>query len=329
MDTDVQALVDRVRATSGVAAGTGPTDGHILAGVRGFVKAFDYWYIRFLEEKAIPQYRTNIIARINPFIRRIDCDGLTARETAERIVDIYSERNFVTAGGWALEALARRASPDAQKSPAEGIDLQRYDSLTDSYHLYVIKSGPITRNSDIINALKQNAREAQSRLRQEHADGSVTANYAVAFGVLKTTDKDGVRRPSSAQFWSEILGDLVEDDAIEMVLAIVAEAATIMRHSEASSHLEALKLLVADYIARRDDDKVVDWEFIAKRNMCDRKEWKAEDAQRHERATKKLDDSGYGPVAEAARAEDAGQVPLLEGEDAQQGPLRRSRRGVR
>lgn len=317
MDADEQSLVDRVRAASGIAAGTGPSDGHILAGVRGFVAAFDYWYIRFLEEKAIPRYRTNIIARINPFIRRIDCDGLTSSDTAERIVDIYSERNFVTAGGWALEALARRASPDAQKSPAEGIDLQRYDSLADSYNLYVIKSGPITRNSDIINALKQNAREAQSRLRQEHADGSVTANYAVAFGVLKTTDKDGVRRPSSAQFWGEILGDLAEDDAIEMALAMVAESATIMRHSEASSHLEALKLLVADYIARRDDDDVVDWEFIAKRNMRDRKEWKTEDAQRHSRAAQKLKDSGYGPVADAAGADDAGQVAVLDGEDEQ------------
>lgn len=282
------------------------------------MNAFDYWYIRFLEEKAIPQYRTNIIARINPFIRRIDCDGLSASETAERIVDIYSERNFVTAGGWALEALARRASPDAQKSPAEGVDLQRYDGVTDSYNLYVIKSGPITRNSDIINALKQNAREAQSRLRQEHGEGSVTANYAVAFGALKTTDKDGVRRPSSAQFWAEILGDLAEEDAIEMALAMVAEAATIMRHSEASSHLEALKLLVADYIAKRDDESVVDWEFIAKRNMRDKKLWKKEDEERHAQATSRLKESGYGVAAKAAGTDDTDQPALLEvpGDDA-------------
>jgi hypothetical protein len=299
-----EEIVEHVRAAAGVAAADGgPDDEHIVAGVRGFVDAFDYWYIRFLETGAIPKYRSNIIARINPFIRRIDCDGLTAYETAERIVDVYSERNFVTAGGWALEELAARASVDAQKSAAEGIDLQRHVSATDAYHLYVVKSGPITRNSDILAALKRNAKDAEMRLRQAQGTASVTANYATAFGTLKTSFKDGVRRPSSAAFWSEML-DLPEDKAIDTALAMVAEAASIMRHSEAASHLKALKALVADYISRRDDDAVVDWEFIATRNMRDRSVWKADDAARHKRAHLRLIDSGYGAAAAAAGAVD-------------------------
>jgi Type II restriction endonuclease EcoO109I len=306
MTSEEQQTAARVRAGSGVVLDDdgGPDDAHIVAGVRGFVEAFDYWYIRFLEEKAIPQYRTNIVARINPFIRRIDCDGLSAEQTAERIVGTYAERNFVTAGGWALEEMAARAGLGVQKSPAEGIDLQRYDPANNDHHLYVVKSGPITRNSDILSALKTNARHAEGRLRQAQGTAAVTANYATAFGTLKTTIKDGVRRPSSGMFWSEIL-DLREDKAIDLAVAMVAEAASVMRHSEASDHLRALELLVADYIARRDDDGVVDWEFIAKRNMQDRSAWKREDEERHTRAKARLTESGYGhEIASAGTRDD-------------------------
>jgi hypothetical protein len=304
MDDEDRKIVQRVRAASGVSlVDGGPDDEHVAAGVRGFVNAFDYWYIRFLEEKAIPEYRKNIIARINPFVRRIACDGLTAKEAASRIVDVYAERNFVTAGGWALEELAAQAGPGVQKSAAEGIDLQGHDTTTDTHALYVLKSGPITRNADIINALKRNAREAEGRLRQAQGTASVTANYATAFGTLATTFKDGVRRPSSAAFWSEILR-LPEEKAIDLAIAMVAEAAGIMRHSEASSHLRALKLLVADYIAMRGDVSTVDWEFLAKRNMQGRTAWREEDLRRHAQAKELLSASGYRAVAAAAGERD-------------------------
>ena len=52
-----------------------------------------------------------------------------------------------------------RVSPDGQKSSAEGIDIQRLDSGTGEYHLYVLKSGLVTRNSAIMKALKRNARQ--------------------------------------------------------------------------------------------------------------------------------------------------------------------------
>jgi hypothetical protein len=101
--------------------------------VRGFVQAFDYWYIRVMRE-AVPNYRNLIIKRINPFIRQIELEGCTAEQAAERMVEDYNSRNFVTAGGWALEEMAVAASPVAQKGSAEGIDLQRFNPATGAYH---------------------------------------------------------------------------------------------------------------------------------------------------------------------------------------------------
>ena len=65
---DRAEIVENVRRLSGVSADNGPDDAHIFAGVKGFVSAFDYWYIRVMRE-AVPQYRNLIIMRINPLIR--------------------------------------------------------------------------------------------------------------------------------------------------------------------------------------------------------------------------------------------------------------------
>ncbi len=289
---DEPTIAQRVRALSGVAAGKGPDDEHVERAVDGFVTAFDYWYIRVMRE-VIPKYRAIIIARINPFIRRIDCDGMTAAETAKKIVTDYGTRNFVTAGGWAIEELAGAASITTQKSGAEGIDLQRSEG--DDYHLYVLKSGLITRNSDIVKALKRNARQAEKLLMQGRRTGAVHANYAIAAGKTTSTFEDGIRRPSSAQFWAEIF-DLDEESAIELTLAIAAVAGELVR-SDATRHIAALELLVADYIARRSDDAIVDWEFLAKRTMREKATWTDEDKARHVRATERLKASGYDPGA--------------------------------
>lgn len=283
-------IAQSVRDLSQVPEGMGPDDAHITAGVRGFVGAFEYWYTRVVRE-SVPQYRTLLIKRINPFVRRVQLDPFNAAETARRLIDDYDSRNFVTAGGWALEALASDGSPDAQKSPAEGIDLQRRDPSTGDYHLYVLKSGLVTRNSDIVKQLKRNSRQAEKLLRQGRSTGSVHANWAIGAGKTSSTFEDGVRRPSSAEFWSEMFG-LDQDRAVDLALAMTGVAGELIR-SDVEAHLEALRLLVADYIASRQDDEVVDWEFIARRNMQTPDNWRQEDQQRHQRALALLASTGY------------------------------------
>jgi Type II restriction endonuclease EcoO109I len=288
-------IVTRVRTLSGVEEGSGPDNDHIRAAVSGFIAAFDYWYIRVMRE-AIPKYRSVIVARINPFIRRIATDGMSASEVAQKIISDYGTRNFVTAGGWAIEELAVSVSQNTQKSGAEGIDLQRADGA--DYHLYVVKSGLITRNSDIIKALKRNARQAEKLLLQGQSTGGVHANYVIAAGKTKSTFEDGIRRPSSAQFWAEIL-ELPEDDAIELALGIAAVAGELVR-SDATEHILALQLVLADYICDRKDDSVVDWDFLAKRTMREKASWLHEDKARHVRAMERLKSSGYGEADDAA-----------------------------
>ena len=63
--------------------------------------------------------------------------------------------------------------------------------------------------------------------------------------------------------------------------------------NDAAEHLAALRLLVADYIAVRSDNEIVDWEFVALRNMGTPDKWKAEDKARHSRALEVLAASGY------------------------------------
>lgn len=241
--------------------------------------------------EAVPEYRKLIVMRINPFVRRIDCDGMSATETARRLVDDYNSRNFVTAGGWAIEALAAAGRPEVHKSGIAGIDIDRFDPDTGEYHLYVLKSGLVTRNSDIISALKRNARAAEKQLRQSRRTRGVRANYAIAAGKTTSTFEDGVWRPSSGEFWGEML-DLPEDAAVELSLAIAAVAGSLVRR-DADEHIDALKLVVGDYIAKRDDIDVVDWEFIATRNMQKKAVWASEDKTRHRRAMENLKTSGY------------------------------------
>jgi hypothetical protein len=287
---DWDAIVRSVRTLAKLPEGVGPDDVHVAAGVRGFAEAFTYWYSRVIAE-AVPNYRGLIIKRINPFIRRFQLDGLDANESARRLVEDWDSRNFVTAGGWALERLASDASPDAQKSAAEGIDLQRVDPLTGDQYLYVLKSGLVTRNSDIVKALKRNSRQAEKLLRQDKSMGSVHANWAVVAGKTQSSFEDGVRRPSSAEFWGEILG-LDETDGVALALAIAAAAAQLLRN-DVEGHLHALRFVVGDYLADRTDETAVDWEFIAKRNMQVRKSWQTEDAKRHKQAMERLAATGY------------------------------------
>lgn len=285
--------VERVRQASGIEAGRGPNDERIGLAIANFVEAFDYWYIRVIRE-AVPQYRKLIISRINVFIRRIECDVMSAEETADRLVEDWNRRNFVTAGGWAIEALAASGRPEVRKSGIAGIDLDRYDPEASEYHLYVLKSGTVTRNSDIVNALKRSSRAAEKQLRQSQTTKGVQAKYAIASGKTSSTFEDGVWRPSSGEFWGEMF-DLPTADAVELALAIAAEAGAEVRR-DADEHLGALMFLVADYISQREESGVVDWEFIARRNMQAKPSWREEDERRHRRALDRLERSGYRPA---------------------------------
>lgn len=284
------AIVAAVRALSGVGSNKGPDDDRLFNAVQAFVEAFDFWYIRVMRE-AVPEYRKLIVMRINPFVRRIECDGMDVTQTARRLVEDYNSRNFVTAGGWAIEALAGSGRPEVHKSGIAGIDIDRHDPVTGEYHLYVLKSGLVTRNSDIVAALKRSTRQAEKQLRQSRTTKGVRANYAIAAGKTTSSFEDGVWRPSSGEFWGEMF-DLPERDAVELSLAIAAEAGRLVR-SDAAEHIDALKLVVGDYIAERGNPASVDWEFIAQRNMQKRATWQAEDKIRHDQAKAALLASGY------------------------------------
>lgn len=293
------AVVASVRSLSGVpAGGAGPDDARIFEAVEAFVEAFDFWYIRVMRE-AVPEYRKLIVMRINPFVRRIECDGMDATQTAHRLVEDYNSRNFVTAGGWAIEALAAAGRPEVHKSGIAGIDIDRFDPASGEYHLYVLKSGIVTRNSDIIAALKRNARQAEKQLRQSRSTKGVRANYAIAAGKTTSSFEDGVWRPSSGEFWGEML-DVPEGDAVELALAIAAEAGRLVRR-DAAEHIAALKLLVADYIGQRASPPIVDWKFIAQRNMQKVEVWRAEDRARHAQALARLKATGYVVAPKAPR----------------------------
>jgi hypothetical protein len=296
--SDFDDIVANVRRISGVQAGVGPSDIHIAAAVKGFEEVFNYWYIRVLRE-AVPKYRSVIIARINPFFQTFQYERLDTVATASRIVDIYVNRNFVTAGGWALERLARSVNPEYQKSAATGIDLQRYDPTTSEYHLYVIKSGLVTRNSDIVAALKKHSGSAEKLLRQSDPGAKVSKNYIIAAGSLTSTFEDGVRRPSSAEFWSEVT-KLPEDRAVDLVLAVAAEAGRLII-SDATQDINALKTLVGTYLASPDDSSRVDWEFVKRRNFRPKAEWAGQDKDRHKKALESLKATGYGEVMEVAK----------------------------
>ena len=307
--------VINVRRMGGIPAGIGPDDLHIASAIRGFAEVFDYWYIRVMKE-AVAKYRTLLVQRINPFIRRIQYEGSDCETFAARVVEDYNARNFVTAGGWALEQLALRVNPEFQKSAARGIDLQRHDPSTGEYHLYVLKSGLVTRNSDIVSSLKKNSRDAEKLLRQSGSKSKVTLNYAIAAGKTTSTFEDGVRRPSSAEFWSEVM-KLPEERAVELALAIAAEAGRLVR-SDASQHATAMKVLLETYLADPTDSTKVDWPFLKQRNFRPKETWAAEDKRRHKLALESLKATGYGEakeVEEEAKREDSLPQEVIEGGD--------------
>jgi len=283
-------LVAKIRESAKFFSKTGPSDKHIADAVVGFVEKFDYWYIRVMKA-AVPKYRDLIIKRINPFIRSFECEGLSPLLTAEKLVGDYNSRNFVTAGGWAIEALATRVSPTAQKSSTIGIDLERIDPATGDHHLYVLKSGLVTRNSDIVSALKRNSRQAEKLLLQGKRYSKVFAHWAVVAGKTVSTFDDGIYRPSSAEFWSQIVG-APPQESVELVLAIATEAGRLVTR-DASNHAAALVTLISEYISKPGNPDLVDWDFIALRNMEEKKVWLADDQKRHSAALKKLISTGY------------------------------------
>jgi hypothetical protein len=288
--SDAAVVVAAIRRLSGVDASRGPDDDRLFEAVKAFVGAFDYWYIRVMRE-AVLEYRKLIVMRINPIVRRLECEGMDVEQTAQRFVEDYNNRNFVTAGGWAIEALALAGRPDVRKSSIAGIDIERYDAVTGVYHLYVLKSGLVTRNSDIIAALKRNARQAERQLLRTRHVKSVRVNYAIAAGRTTSNFEDGIWRPSSGEFWSEMF-DLPEGDALALMLAIAAEAGRLVRR-DAAEHIAALKLVVGDHIAERDDLASVDWDFIPRRTLNKAPTWGLEDDDRHKRAMEALRISGY------------------------------------
>ena len=284
------SIAERVREIAGLADDEGPPDVYLEAAVRGFAEAFNFWYIRVVQN-AVAKYRTVIISRINPFIRRIEFEGLPANETAKRLVYDWGARNFVTAGGWALEEMAGSLSPDAQKSTAKGLDLQRHDPATSDWHLYVLKSSNVTRNSDIVDALKRNARSAEKLLLQGRSTGSVRANWVVLAGRTSSTFEDGIWRPSSGEFWAEMC-NLSEDKAVPTVMAVAAAAGELVR-MDAQAHLAAMETLVATYIASPEDPSSVDWEFIGRRTLLPKDRWNTQDKARHKAALAAVRATGY------------------------------------
>jgi Mn-dependent DtxR family transcriptional regulator len=287
---DQYEVVSRVRELSQVPAERGPDDDHVWAGVQGFVAQFDYWYVRVMRE-AVSGYRSLIIERTNPFIRRMELRGMSPEDVAARLVEDYEQRNFVTAGGWALEEMAIAASPDAHKSAARGIDMERIED--GDHHLYVLKSGPVTRNSDIINALKQHSKQAEKLLRQQRQGGEVKAKYAVMSGKGTTTFHDSVWRLSSEDFWSEALG-LEAEEAVELAMAMASVASALVLR-DVSEYVHGLGVLVAEYIRDPDNPEQVDWEFIKTRTLRNKEHWAKEDKRRHAAAVAALEDHPYKP----------------------------------
>ena len=311
VDIECVRVVARVRATCGIQLGSGPDDDHICAGVRGFVDAFDFRYISVVR-KSVKKYRQVIVGRINPLVRRVRLEGLSCREVAERLIDDWAARNFVTAGGFAIEALAIGVAREAQKSATEGVDIQRYDPSTSSYHLFVVKSGAVTRNSDILKALKTNSKKAEKILRGDKSVAGVTANYAVATNATSgTTFEDGVRRPSSQDFWAEMT-ELDPDDAVDLILAMALEAGRLVRQ-DADHPLAAMRILVENYIEDPSRPGEVDWAWIETRTMRERSTWRTKDAERHKAAAEALKQAGYdqdgNPLHEEATRRPADSSP--------------------
>lgn len=239
----------------------GPPAERVLTAVNVYIDQFDRWYGKQWDG-IVPKYHERIIRRINPFVRRAQHGNCDASTLAKALVADWDSRNFVTAGGQALEALAIAAGPHCHKGTAEGVDLERHDpNNVKVRHLYVVKSGAVTRNTDIVSKMKLNLRKAERLLKQNPQTGEARLNYATCVGTLGSTFEDGIHRPSSARFWSEIL-ELDEDQAIKLVWVMVLEASQHVRIPR--QHRAALEAAVSAYIACEDSSGLVDWEFLVR-----------------------------------------------------------------
>ncbi len=304
-------IAGRVRSLSGVGGDSGPDDERVVRTVKAVAETFEYWYSRVMKN-AVNQYRKLIIARINPYVRRMQLGDESPNAVAEALLTDYDSRNFVTAGGWLLEAMAISIGTNTRKSLAEGVDLEREDGI--NLHLCILKSGTVTRNSDILKALKQNVRRAEMLHKQgKTGQGAIIGDYVQMTGCTSPTHtEDGIRRPSSAQFWSELTG-LDPEGAIDLTLAIVAVAGQVAS-PDASEHAEAMTRLVAEYIRDPENPDQVDWEFLASRNMRERSvdwDWAAEDNDRDQRARTVVEATGYvihGAKKAKAEQSQAGRV---------------------
>lgn len=297
-------MISDIRARCAIARDEGPSDAAIAEALEGFAGQFDYWFDRVIAN-AVKQYRKLIIKRINPFVRGIEYQGMDANQVGGELVRDYVNRNFVTAGGWAIERMAIALGSNNAKAAATGIDLHRIDPVTGNHSLYIIKSGAVTRNSDILKALKTHAASAQRLLQQGGNKVAVFANYAVAAGATTSTIHDNIYRPSSAAFWAEIT-DLGEDKAIRLAYEISREAANIIRR-EAAPHIRAMSFLVSRYIGQEADPNLVDWDFLFDRTTKTKEYWSAPDKARHASAWRMLLETGYRPAAAAKRDP---EVPL-------------------
>lgn len=303
-------IVARVRDAARLLPGEGPSDERIIAGIEGFVRSFDFRYINVIRN-ALKKYRPLFIGRVNPLVRKMQLEGLSVEDVAARLVDDWAARNYVTAGGFAIEELAIGVAANAEKSATEGIDIQEHtdsDGVLD-YDLYVLKSGPVTRNSDILKSLKANAKKAEQILRQNKSVRSVTAHYAIATGKTSSGFEDGVNRPSSEELWAKLTG-LDETRAVDLIVAMAAEAGRFVQQ-ETEEMLDGLRKLVAAYIESDAVPGALDWDWITTRTMRDRKKWSKEDGERHKRALAKLEAAAPTPEV-AAIAADAPAIDTTE-----------------
>lgn len=310
----------RVRKAAGLEADEGPSDATIRDAVVGFAGQFAFWFTRVIAE-AVGDYRKLVVRRVNVLVRPIEFDGLDAADVARRLVSDYVNRNFVTAGGWAIEsmAVAIAGATGGRKSSSRGIDLESTDP-NGNRHLYVIKSGTVTRNSDILSKLKEHARSAEKLIRQGGAKIGVFAHYAVATGATESSYEDGIYRPSSGEFWSGITG-LPEPKALALISEI-AKAAGRQVTRDTDPHIGALVTLVQAYISDPDAPDQVDWPFVFKLTMTKRETWAVEDKARHGHAIAALAATGY----KLAPKERAKPRPKATGKLAQRG---KSARGAK
>ena len=262
---------------AGIPEGQGPTPELVQAGIAAYVHQFEFWYTKQWDT-IISNYFARLIKRANPFVRRAQHGDATPMDLATALVADWDSRNFVTAGGQALEALAISIGKNCQKAIAEGVDIQRVIP-TDStkMFLYTVKSGAITRNTDIVSKMKTNLRKAERLAKQNPNITQVELNYATCVGTPSTTVADGIRRPSSACFWSEIM-ELSEDSAIKLLWAVTETASGMIALPD--ENRKVLIKRVATYLESSDFPSRTDWAYLIKAVTLPSTQIKAEHMRR-------------------------------------------------